>query len=142
MELANIEKLVAKYENAETTLQEEQILRDYFSSGNVAPHLEEYQMMFVYFQNSQDITYNKTIQLTPVSSKKPNWKWLSVAASIALIFSMYMGNSYLEQRKAEKQFAQVQSALKNLSLGLNKGNQAFENLYTYENTVNKIFKTK
>ena len=142
MELANIEKLVVKYENAETTLQEEKILRDYFNSGNVAPHLEEYQMMFVYFQNSQDITYNKSIQLTPVSSRKLNWKWMSVAASIVLIFSMYMGNSYLEQRKAEKQFAQVQDALKKISFNLNKGNQAFENLYAYENTVNKIIKNK
>lgn len=142
MELANIEQLVIKYENAETSLQEEQILRDYFNSGNVAPHLEEYQMMFVYFQSSQDITYNKTIELTPVKSKKLNWKWLSVAASIALIFSMYMGNSYLEQRKAEKQFAQVQEALKMISVNLNKGNQAFENLYAYEDSVNKIFNTK
>ena len=142
MELANIEKLVVKYENAETTLQEEQSLREYFNSGNVAPHLEEYQMMFVYFQNSQDITYNKSIQLTPVSSRKLNSKWMSVAASIVLIFSMYMGNSYLEQRKAEKQFAQVQDALKKISLNLNKGNEAFENLYAYENTINKILKTK
>jgi hypothetical protein len=53
MELANIEKLVAKYENAETTLKEETILRDYFLSDNVAPHLEEYQLMFTYFQASK-----------------------------------------------------------------------------------------
>ena len=49
MELANIEKLVEKYENAETTLIEEDILREYFLSDNVAPHLEEYQMMMLHF---------------------------------------------------------------------------------------------
>ena len=140
MELANIEKLIIKYENAETTLQEETLLREYFASENVAPHLEQYQMMFTYFQNSQDITYNKTIQLTPKKSKKLNLKWLSIAASIALIFSVYMGNSYLQQRKAEKQFAQVQESLLLLSSNLNKGNEAFKNLYAYEDTVNKIFK--
>ena len=37
MELTNIEKLLVKYENAETTLEEENSLRTYFSSNKVAP---------------------------------------------------------------------------------------------------------
>jgi hypothetical protein len=35
MELANIEKLVEKYENAATTLQEEAILKNYFTKEDV-----------------------------------------------------------------------------------------------------------
>ena len=89
MELARIEKLVAKYENAETTLKEENILRDYFLSDNVAPHLEEYQMMFTYFHASQSETYNKTLEFK--TEKKRNYKWLSVAASVVLLFSIYIG---------------------------------------------------
>ena len=34
------------------------------------------------------------------------------------------------------------STLKLLSTNLNKGNEAMASLYTYEDTVNKIFKTK
>ncbi len=142
MELAKIEKLVVKYENAETTLREEQILRDYFVSDNVAPHLQEYQMMFVYFQKNQGETYNKTIQLKSKKAKKLNWKWLSVAASIALLVSVYFGKEHYEKKKVEAQFAQVQNALMLLSTNLKKGDKAFENLYVYENTVNKIFKNK
>ena len=144
MELANIEKLVVKYENAETTLHEEATLKAYFLSDNVAPHLEEYQMMFAYFQTTQDVTYNKTIEFK--TKKKRNYKWLSVAASIALLFSMYLGNveytKYKEKKQAEKTLADVSNALKMLSGNLKKGNDAFNNLYTYENTVNKILKTK
>lgn len=142
MELASIEKLVEKYENAETTLQEENILREYFLSDNVAPHLEGYQMMFTYFQASKDETFNKTIELEPKKAKKVNLKWLSVAASVVLLFSVYSGYRYSEQKKAEAQFAQVTEALKMLSSNLNKGNDAFNNLYAYEDSVNKIFKTK
>tara|TARA_R110002073_G_scaffold128999_3_gene275077 strand:+ start:32238 stop:32681 length:444 start_codon:yes stop_codon:yes gene_type:complete len=147
MELANIEKLVGKYENAETTLQEEATLKAYFLSDNVAPHLEEYQMMFAYFQTSQDETYTKTIAFKP--EKKRNYKWLSVAASVVLLVSVYMGSSIIDGEKTpvmtpqeQEQYAQVENALRMLSSNLKKGNDAFNNLYTYENTVNKIFKTK
>ncbi len=150
MELANIEKLVEKYENAETTLQEEARLKAYFLSDNVAPHLEGYQMMFTYFQVSQDETYTKTIEFKP---KKRNYKWLSVAASVVLLFSIYMGTTIggevetltsLDQlsKTEREQYNEVQKALKMLSGNLNKGNEAFNNLYAYEDSVNKIFKTK
>jgi len=139
MELANIEKLVEKYLNATTSLQEEETLRNYFLLDNVAPHLQEYQMMFSYFKKSKDEIYTKPIQL---KSKKTNWKWLSVAASVVLLFSVYAGNEYYQHQKAKKQFAQVKEALKMVSMNLNKGNKAVATLYTYENTVKKIFKTK
>ena len=144
MELANIEKLLEKYENAETTLKEEAQLKAYFLSDNVAPHLEEYQMMFTYFQVSKDETYTKTIEFKTV--KKRNYKWLSVAASVVLLFSVYMGQIKLtemkERKQAEQTLAEVTKGLKMLSSNLRKGNDAVKNLYTYENTVNKILKTK
>lgn len=150
MELANIEKLVVKYENAETTLQEEAKLKAYFLSDNVAPHLEEYQMMFTYFQTSQDVTYTKTLEF---KTKKRNYKWLSVAASIVLLFSIYMGIPKEEKPiivssvselpiEAQVEYYKVKDALKMLSGNLKKGNEAFNNLYAYENTVNKVLKTK
>jgi hypothetical protein len=152
MELANIEKLVAKYENAETTLKEENILRDYFLSDNVAPHLEEYQLMFTYFQASQGETFNKTLEFK--TEKKRNYKWLSVAASVVLLFSVYMGIPKTEiiepgtipvsEMTIEEKFhyEQAREALAMLSGSLNKGSEAVSNLKTYENSVNKIFKTK
>ena len=43
MDLIEIEKLLIKYENAETTLNEEAILRTYFLTEKVPSHLKEYQ---------------------------------------------------------------------------------------------------
>ena len=140
MELANIEKLVEKYENAETSLQEETTLRNYFTGGNVAPHLQEYEYMFNYFAASKDETYTKTIELEPKKSKKRNLKWLSVAASVVLLFSVFIGKQEYERYQAKKQFAQISKGLRLLSSNLQKGEQAVTALYTYENTVNKILK--
>ena len=137
MELSKIESLLEKYLNAETSLQEEVTLKNYFLSGNVAPKFQEYEAMFSYFNDSKEETLEVPIQL---NTKKTNWKWLSVAASVGLLVSMYMGNGYLAEKQAKEQYAQITTALQLLSSNLNKGNEAMANLYVYEDTVNKIFK--
>ena len=111
MELANIEKLLEKYENAETTLAEEKALKNYFSSDNVAPHLQEYQALFGYFSTSKNERFTKTIQL---NSKKQRWKWLTVAASVVLLVSVYNGYENIQQRKAEKVYAETIGAFEML----------------------------
>ncbi|MBL4568673.1 MAG: hypothetical protein JKY69_03135 [Flavobacteriaceae bacterium] len=137
MELSKIETLLEKYLDAATSLKEEATLKSYFSSGDVAPQFQEYAAMFSYFKISKAETLEAPIQL---NTKKTNWKWLSVAASVVLLVSVYMGNDYLQEQKALKQYAQITNALQMLSTNLNKGNEAMANLYVYEDTVNKIFK--
>ncbi|MBL4642933.1 MAG: hypothetical protein JKY44_05005 [Flavobacteriaceae bacterium] len=144
MELSKIEQLLEKYLNAETSLQEEATLKNYFSTGDVAPHLQEYESMFGYFAISRAETSAKPIQL---NTKKKNWKWLSVAASVALLVSVYFGSNIIKgddgmTLEQQEQYAQVKDVLKMLSSNLNKGNEAMASLYVYEDTVNKIFKTK
>jgi hypothetical protein len=144
MELANIEKLLEKYLNAETSLQEEATLKNYFIEGNVAPHLQEYKFMFTYFAEEKDEAYTKAIQLEPKKSKKRNLQWLSVAASVVFLLSVFIGKNtydeYLERKEADKIFAQVSKGFKLLSTNLKKGEQAVANLYAYENKINKILK--
>ena len=144
MELANIEKLVEKYLDATTTLQEEATLKQYFTEGNVAPHLQEYAYLFNYFAIAKNEKFTKTIKLEPKKSKKKNLKWWSVAASIALLISVFVGQQqykeYQQRKEAERIFAQVSKGLILLSTNLKKGEQAVANLYTYENTVNKLLK--
>ncbi|TYP99197.1 hypothetical protein C7447_102518 [Tenacibaculum adriaticum] len=134
MELANIEKLLDKYLDAETTLQEENILRNYFTTGNVAPHLQEYGMMFGYFKQNKSETYTKTIQLKPENTRKKNWKWLTVAASVALLISVFIGRQEYNKYQQRKQFAQIKEALEQVSFNLNKGNDV---LYAVSDNLNK-----
>ena len=137
MGLANIEKLLEKYLDAETTIAEEKKLKNYFSSENVAPHLQEYQELFGYFSTNKNERFTKTIQL---KTQKSNWKWLSVAASIVLLVSVYTGYERNQQKKAEKIYKETQMAFSMLAANLNKGNVAIAQLQYFEDTKNKIFK--
>lgn len=144
MELASIEKLVEKYLNAETSLQEEATLKNYFLEGNVAPHLQEYEYLFNYFAIAKDETFTKTIKLEPKKSKKRNLKWLSVAASVVLLLSVFVGkykyDENQQRKEAQRIYAQVSKGLELLSSNLQKGENAVATLHTYKNTVNKILK--
>ena len=144
MELANIEKLVEKYLDATTTLQEEAILKNYFTGGFVAKHLQEYAYLFNYFATAREETFTKTIILAPKKSKKRNLTWFSVAASVALIVSLFFGKQQYDKNKQRKEaqriYTQVSKGLALLSKNLKKGEQAVAVLYTYENTINKILK--
>ncbi len=141
MELANIEKLLIKYENAETTLEEEALLKKYFLSDTVAPHLKEYQPIFEYFKASNNETFTNKINF---KTKTRNFTWLPVAASVALLVSMYLGstkfNEYQQRKAATKTLEEITEALKMVSSNLKKGHQAFNKLYVYEDSVYKIFK--
>ena len=141
MELANIERLLVKYENAETTLKEEDALRTYFASNKVAPHLKEYQLLFNYFKSNTDKTYTKKIIL---NTKIINNNWRMVAASLILLLGTYSGlhiiNEYNEKKQAAENLAQITNVLKLVSTSLNKGNQELKRLHVYEDSVNKIFK--
>ena len=123
MELNNIDTLLDKYINASTTLQEEEILKQYFNSDTVAPHHKQYGMMFDYFKESKQDTFTKNIVLTPKTLNN-NRKWLSIAASIALLVSIFIGKQQYTKYQQRQQFIKIKEALQLVSFNLNKGNDA------------------
>ncbi|MDT0551906.1 hypothetical protein [Urechidicola vernalis] len=138
MESNKIEQLLEKYLNAETTIKEETVLSDYFTSDRKIPaHLEGYKALFGYFAENKSERYTKTIQL---KTEKTNWKWLSVAASVVLLFSVYTGYNQYQANQANEALAQTQMAFQLLSKNINKGTTAVTYLGEYETTANKIFK--
>ncbi|TYB77410.1 hypothetical protein ES676_03705 [Bizionia saleffrena] len=126
MVLNNIEQLLEKYDNGETTLQEEQQLKDYFSQETVAPHLEMYRPMFAYFSKSSKEQFTKQV---PLKTKSViHYKWLSVAAVGVLMFGFFF-NSFLNETddytETEKALAyqQVKESLHFVSKQFNKGTE-------------------
>ena len=66
MDSKQIEALLEKYWNAETSLEEEQQLHEFFRAGNVPEHLKEAATLFHYFDEEKnksiaDPTFDKTV---------------------------------------------------------------------------------
>ena len=127
MESAKIEKLLEKYYEAETSLQEEKILKKYFSGSEIPAHLQEHKDMFNYFDNSLLETSNRSIKLT---KRTIALRWLSIAAMLVFFISVY---SLYQQNEAEKQearlaYMETQKALDLISSSLNKGTGAIAQL--------------
>ena len=142
MVLSNIEQLIAKYENGETTLQEEQQLKDYFSQETVAPHLEMYQPMFQYFLQTQRERFTKDVPLKP--KKTINlYRWISVAAIAIFMLGIYIvvGNQSktLDSLSPEEQLAYNQTieAFNMLSVNFNKGQESISALGLMSNSFEK-----
>ena len=136
MVLNNIEKLLEKYENGETTLKEEHVLKNYFTSDNVAPHLEMYKPMFAYFLVNQQEQFTKDV---PLKTKRIfNSKWISVAAVVLLMLGFYFGKSLNNNDLGtyddpEMAFNDFSKSMEMISERLNKGTSTVG----YLNEVNK-----
>lgn len=163
MVLAKIETLLEKYDNGETTLQEEQQLKSYFSKETVAPHLEVYKPMFVYFSQTQQEQFTKDV---PLEAKKTYtlYKWISVAAVTVLMLGVYFQTNKTQEAKnyaglsieekaiydntmlafdiLSKNFKKGEDNLKSLDLmssSLKQGTENMAYLGEFSNTERKIF---
>ncbi len=146
MEYNNIESLLKKYFDGETSIDQEKQLTNYFSSENVAQHLQQYQSMFKYFKNEKKATFKKEIVL----KSNRNLAWFSIAASIILLAGI--GTFYLMKNKQanpeeglgtyktpEIAFVETQKALQMLSSNVNVGINSVTYIKEYQNTKNIIF---
>ncbi len=141
MVLDNIEKLLEKYDNGETTLLEEQQLKHYFTEETVPPHLDGYKAMFQYFSVTKEEQFTKDV---PLKTKTNNlYKWISVAAVVAIMFGVYINQptsiSSMEDLSPEQQLAynQTVEGLQYLGIAFNKGNEKMKSLDLVASNLNE-----
>ena len=162
MELNNIESLLKKYDEGQTTLQEEAQLKHYFTTESVAPHLEVYRSLFTYLVSDKQLSYQRPLTATQSSSNK--YRWFASAAVVTIMFSVFTTlmsrNEFIELSSEEqytynetlKAFDLISSHMNKASAPLNainmisnsfeKGQQNVAFLEEFNNSTNKIFNIK
>ena len=108
MEENNIHKLLERYWQGETSLEEERLLRDFFSGDSVPDELKSYKPLFIW-KNRQ-----KAILATPVrlsTPRKPVMRYfypaMKIAASvlIVLMFGIGVYTHYRQEQFMEQLFS-------------------------------------
>lgn len=148
MELNKIEILLEKYFQGETSIAEENELKEYFSSSKISQDLEQCQSLFGYFSNEkQQISKQKPL----IKSRKSNLKWWSIAASVLVLLGIGTYGYFVFDNSNQNQdlgtfdnpevaFIETQKALSLLSTQINTGYNSMLYIKEYEYSKNLIFK--
>lgn len=83
-----IEALLDKFMDGQTTVEEEALLADYFRSGDVPAEWEDYRAMFDYFDRGMT---------TPVATPRPRRAWWWTAGAAAAITALIVGVTVLNR---------------------------------------------
>ncbi len=141
MELNNIEKLLERYEEGDTSLAEENMLREYFLEEDVPAHLMSYQMMFRYTSQQRKETF---VEQPRVTTAKNWYTWASVAAILVLALGLFFHdrdlneNDLVTRSDEEVALKKAKEALTMVSQIMNEGKSDLIYLKEFNKTKNKI----
>ncbi len=165
-----IERLIEAFYEGNTSIEEEKILYEFFTQGEVPPHLRKERRMFMQlarlhddspsreFDQKLDRLINrleseekerKLIPIVNQTSQRIDWRWItSIAAGILIILSIGIFTHITEKTGKSDIFADTYTnpedayieTQKTLLLVSNKLNKGFEQMETVQKSIDKTNK--
>ncbi len=165
MNFQEIEKLLNKYFEGETSINEENQLKEYFNKDFLPPNLKPFKEQFQYFSNARneeitDPDFDQMIlneigerKLFSVDGKRKylTYSLIGIAASIIIIFGFFFkspldnlddknfafANTFTDPEKA---FTETQRILKYISNKFNSGVEPLNNISKFDEGVQNLNK--
>lgn len=144
MELDRIEQLLDKYFEGDTTLAEEKALKQYFTAGKVAPHLESYASLFNAFAEAKEETFTGEIN---IPQERPLLRWIPLAAGFAIVLGIlftYDGSQskhdYGTYKDPEIAALKAKQTLYMVSSFIDEGTDQLDALGEFKKTTDKYLK--
>ncbi|MBT8190367.1 MAG: hypothetical protein HKO89_04335 [Saprospiraceae bacterium] len=135
----HLEKILNKYWDGETSLQEEAEIREYFNSDQVSPEHKEISALFQYMNNEREITFDEELDFSFIKDEKKTktrflWpRLMTMAASVAVLLavSIYLFDTgsttykykYTELQDPDEALAITMEALGFLTQKYEKGSE-------------------
>jgi hypothetical protein len=151
-----LHELIDKYFEAETTLEEENDLKSYFSQPNVPPEFEKYKAVFGFWntQIEEDKALNEKVLLDAIKPKKQlKFEiWSAAAVILVLITALWIWSPQKSANESPKNLyadtyedpevarQEVKKLLSMVSNKMNRGNEAFLELEKFSETQQKLIK--
>jgi len=157
MNTKEVEQLIERYFNGDTSLQEEKLLRSFFNSADVPPHMESLKWQFMHFEDAKDLFLQDEylqVDLKTIPEQYPEVKlwntrrrilWIGgVAAGIViLITAMFQVNLLINRvddniSEQELAYNQAKQILYFVSKKLNKGTEELTKVEKLENGMDDL----
>jgi len=112
MTTEQINRILEKYWDGDTSVEEERALRTFFSGDSVPEELKKYQPLFLWKTKQLQIKGSKTLKTG--FKKSPSIQWypfLKIAASVLLIFTLGIGfyTHYEQEKYMDRIFSETYS---------------------------------
>jgi len=161
MNIKEIEELLERYEEGETTLQEEQYLKEFFGGSEIPENMQSSRAIFHYFHKVKkekisdpefEVKTNFRLTETPVPWNNSKSKFLyltSLAAGVLLVIGLFFtfrqdvfkkNVRYDPSSDPAYAYAEVQYTLLSVSANLNIGLDQIRRLETIGNALHSIQK--
>jgi hypothetical protein len=160
MNIKEIEKLLEKYYEGETSLADEKVLKDFFLSGDVPVELAVYKSQFLYFAEASADEINdqepekeffaevSTIPVVTLHSRRNPFYYISgIAAAVLLLIGLIFTfrentadrtKSNGSTRDTELVFNQTRDILALVSVNFNKGMDKMQYLGQFDKGMQKM----
>jgi len=125
MDYKAIDNTLNRYFDGTSTLEEERLLKQYFSSAQVRPEHLAYKPLFDHYGNALNVTNPKQVRLP--YKKQKNYK-LAIAAVLILglgMFGLYRQNTVVEKQIVSK------------NITSEKKKEAYKEIEKFSNSVNE-----
>lgn len=146
MELDKIERLLAKYDEGETTLAEERVLSEYFANEEVPENLTAYKLMFAFSAEQKNQRLNNEPKIKE-SGKNNRFAWTSIAAILIVALGIFFFNDSSQKLNEndlgtisdeELALQKTKETLNMVSQIMNEGTADLVYLKEFNKTTNKI----
>ncbi len=144
MDYNNIDKILDKYFDGLTNLEEEQVLENYFSTDQVRPEHQAFKPVFGFYKTQRNVTNPKPVRFE-VRKRRKNYK-LAVAAVLLIGLGLFglMKNKTKQTAIAttEKNKKEVYKEMEKYTDKMNEGLKNVSALSIFGQSTQKVFVVK
>ncbi len=138
-----IDNLLEKYWEGNTSLEEENLLREYFLLELPDERHKNYTPLFEYFAEQQKEKPENTTGFSTPRKPSPVARFLAVAAAVVLFSGTYaLIDFYRQRQQAREAYENTRYAFRLIAENVNTGRREVGKLEIFDHTTGKVFKKK